>query len=52
MPMPDPGTATDRLFYEGEEPILLGDGNAPWSGFAAGPADSAGADGGLAGGER
>src|SRR5262249_1970183 len=31
--MPDPDTATDRLFYEGEEPILLGDGNAPWSGF-------------------
>jgi TPP-dependent pyruvate/acetoin dehydrogenase alpha subunit len=35
-PMPDPQTATDRLFYEGEEPILLGDGNAPWSGFAGG----------------
>jgi pyruvate dehydrogenase E1 component alpha subunit len=34
MPMPDPDTATDRLFYEGEEPLLLGDGNAPWSGFA------------------
>jgi pyruvate dehydrogenase E1 component alpha subunit len=32
-PMPDPDTATDRLFYEGDEPILLGDGNAPWSGF-------------------
>jgi pyruvate dehydrogenase E1 component alpha subunit len=31
--MPDPDTATDRLFYEGDEPILLGDGNAPWSGF-------------------
>jgi TPP-dependent pyruvate/acetoin dehydrogenase alpha subunit len=34
--MPDPETATDRLFYEGDEPILLGDGNAPWSGFAGG----------------
>jgi pyruvate dehydrogenase E1 component alpha subunit len=32
-PMPDPGTATDQLFHEGEE-ILVGDGNAPWSGFA------------------
>ena len=29
MPMPDPATATDRLFHEGDE-ILLGDGNAPW----------------------
>jgi TPP-dependent pyruvate/acetoin dehydrogenase alpha subunit len=35
LPMPDPDTATDRLFHEGEE-ILLGDGNAPWSGFAGG----------------
>src|SRR4051794_33371384 len=34
-PMPDPATATDRLFHDGEE-ILLGDGNAPWSGFAGG----------------
>jgi pyruvate dehydrogenase E1 component alpha subunit len=34
-PMPDPATATDRLFHEGDEPILLGDGNAPWSGFAS-----------------
>jgi len=25
-----------RLFYEGEEEIHLGDGNAPWSGFAGG----------------
>jgi TPP-dependent pyruvate/acetoin dehydrogenase alpha subunit len=36
MPMPDPDTATDRLFYEGDEPILLEDGSAPWSGFAEG----------------
>src|SRR6476646_5938254 len=36
MDMPDPETATDRLFYEGEEEIHLGDGNAPWSGFAGG----------------
>jgi len=35
MPMPDPGTATDRVFYEGEEDLLLGDGSAPWSGFAS-----------------
>jgi pyruvate dehydrogenase E1 component alpha subunit len=35
-PMPDPHTATDRVFHEpsadGEE-LLLGDGDAPWSGF-------------------
>jgi TPP-dependent pyruvate/acetoin dehydrogenase alpha subunit len=36
MPMPAPDTATDRLFYEGDEPLLLGDGNAPWSGFGGG----------------
>src|SRR6476620_8997475 len=24
-PMPDPGTATDRVFYEGDEDLLLGD---------------------------
>jgi TPP-dependent pyruvate/acetoin dehydrogenase alpha subunit len=36
MPMPDPGTATDRLFHDDEDEILLGDGNAPWSGFAGG----------------
>jgi pyruvate dehydrogenase E1 component alpha subunit len=36
MPMPDPDTATDRLFHDGEDDILLGDGNAPWSGFAGG----------------
>jgi TPP-dependent pyruvate/acetoin dehydrogenase alpha subunit len=34
MPMPDPETATDRLFHEGDDDLLLGDGNAPWSGFA------------------
>jgi pyruvate dehydrogenase E1 component alpha subunit len=38
MPMPDPGTATDRLFHEGDEEILLGDGDAPWSGFVGGDA--------------
>jgi TPP-dependent pyruvate/acetoin dehydrogenase alpha subunit len=32
MPMPDPDTATDQLFAD--EPVLLEDGNAPWSGFA------------------
>jgi TPP-dependent pyruvate/acetoin dehydrogenase alpha subunit len=31
-PMPDPATATDGLFHEGEE-IILGDGDAPYSGF-------------------
>ena len=39
MPMPDPDTATDRLFFDPTDPadeILLGDGNAPWSGFAGG----------------
>jgi pyruvate dehydrogenase E1 component alpha subunit len=36
MPMPDPATATDRLFHEGTDEILLSDGQAPWSGFAAG----------------
>jgi TPP-dependent pyruvate/acetoin dehydrogenase alpha subunit len=30
-PMPDPATATQRLFAD--EPALLEDGNAPWSGF-------------------
>jgi TPP-dependent pyruvate/acetoin dehydrogenase alpha subunit len=38
MPMPDPDTATDRLFHEGDEDILLGDGDAPWSGFVGGDA--------------
>ncbi len=32
-PMPDPNTATDRLFAD--EPALLEDGNGPWSGFAS-----------------
>ncbi len=33
-PMPDPGTATDRLFHPRDaEEILLEDGQAPWSGF-------------------
>jgi TPP-dependent pyruvate/acetoin dehydrogenase alpha subunit len=40
MPMPDPATATDRLFHEGEEELLLGDGNAPWSGHAQAAASS------------
>ena len=31
MPMPDGETATDRVFAD--EPALLEDGNAPWSGF-------------------
>ena len=32
MPMPDPSTATEGVFCEGDaEP--LGDGRAPWSGF-------------------
>ena len=34
MPMPDPATATDRVFYDGDEDLLLGDGRAPWSAFA------------------
>src|ERR671932_609249 len=33
MPMPDGETAVDRVFAD--EPALLEDGNAPWSGFAA-----------------
>src|SRR5215211_6760448 len=32
-PMPDGDTATDRVFAD--EPALLEDGDAPWSGFAA-----------------
>lgn len=35
-PMPDPSTATDRVFAD--EPALLEDGRAPWSGFAEGSA--------------
>jgi TPP-dependent pyruvate/acetoin dehydrogenase alpha subunit len=41
MPMPDPATATDRLFYEPTDPdeeLLTEDGAAPWSGFAEGGA--------------
>jgi pyruvate dehydrogenase E1 component alpha subunit len=34
MPMPDPDTATDRVFAD--EPALLEDGEAPWSGWRAG----------------
>ena len=41
MPMPDPATATDRLFHEGPEELLLGDGDAPWSGHAASAAAKA-----------
>jgi TPP-dependent pyruvate/acetoin dehydrogenase alpha subunit len=36
MPMPDPATAAERVFYDGDEDLLLGDGRAPWSGFGAG----------------
>jgi TPP-dependent pyruvate/acetoin dehydrogenase alpha subunit len=33
-PMPDPATATDRLFHARDaEEVLLEDGQAPWSGF-------------------
>src|SRR3954447_19470260 len=38
MPMPDPETATHRLFHDGPQDILLEDGAAPWSGFAEGGA--------------
>src|SRR3954462_15143726 len=34
MPMPHPATATDRIFHEGDDELVLGDGNAPWSGHA------------------
>jgi pyruvate dehydrogenase E1 component alpha subunit len=37
-PMPDPATATDRVFYEGDDDLLLGDGQAPYSGFSGGDA--------------
>ena len=36
MPMPDPDTATHRLFHDEGDEILLGDGDEPWSGFAGG----------------
>lgn len=32
-PMPDPASATEGVFHVGE-PVALGDGRAPWSGFA------------------
>jgi len=33
-PMPDPATATERVFHPRDaEEILLEDGAAPWSGF-------------------
>jgi TPP-dependent pyruvate/acetoin dehydrogenase alpha subunit len=41
MPMPDPATATERVFYDGEEELLLGDGQAPWSAHAPAAAGSA-----------
>jgi pyruvate dehydrogenase E1 component alpha subunit len=37
-PMPDPGTATDRVFYDDDEDLLLGDGDAPHSAFTEGGA--------------
>jgi pyruvate dehydrogenase E1 component alpha subunit len=39
MPMPDPATATDRVFYDGDEDLVLGDGAAPWSRFATAARD-------------
>jgi TPP-dependent pyruvate/acetoin dehydrogenase alpha subunit len=38
MPMPEPDTATDRVFYEGADDLLLGDGHAPYSSFNGGDA--------------
>jgi pyruvate dehydrogenase E1 component alpha subunit len=32
-PMPDPATATERVFYEGDDDVVLGDGHAPHSAF-------------------
>ncbi len=40
-PLPDPADATRGVFAAGE-PRPLGDGRAPWSGFAAAPAEAAG----------
>jgi TPP-dependent pyruvate/acetoin dehydrogenase alpha subunit len=34
MPMPDPATATEGVFYDGDEDLLLSDGAAPWSGHS------------------
>ncbi len=39
-PMPDPASATSDVFCSGE-PEPLGDGQAPWSGFAAARGDAA-----------
>jgi TPP-dependent pyruvate/acetoin dehydrogenase alpha subunit len=39
MPMPDPATATDRVFYDGDDDLVLGDGAAPWSRFATAARD-------------
>ena len=33
-PMPDPATATDRVFYAGDTDVLVEDGHAPYSAFA------------------
>ncbi|MDX6665591.1 MAG: hypothetical protein QOG68_1797 [Solirubrobacteraceae bacterium] len=33
-PMPAPETATERVFYDGDEDLLLADGDAPHSAFA------------------
>jgi pyruvate dehydrogenase E1 component alpha subunit len=41
MAMPDPDTATDRVFAD--EEALLGDGQAPWSGFAGADSPRTGA---------
>jgi pyruvate dehydrogenase E1 component alpha subunit len=39
--MPDPATAATGVFYDGSRgEITLGDGDAPWSGFATRPAPS------------
>jgi pyruvate dehydrogenase E1 component alpha subunit len=46
MPMPDPATATDRLFYEPSDPeeeIVTLDGEAPWSFHRNGPSAGGGA---------
>ncbi|HEX4804275.1 MAG TPA: thiamine pyrophosphate-dependent dehydrogenase E1 component subunit alpha [Conexibacter sp.] len=40
-PMPDPADAAAGVFADGE-PQPLADGHAPWSGFAAAPAEAAG----------
>jgi pyruvate dehydrogenase E1 component alpha subunit len=46
-PLPDPASVTDGLFAT-EEPVPLGRGEAPWSGFAAGGVDGAAGDAGTA----